>query len=480
MYSKKITSYLLLILAFLSQQNNTLAQYLISDSLINSVSQAELIEMVGIPIIQQGVHAYKIQYKTDNLNGEESIASGLIVVPDNSDCAWSLTTYLHGTISHKEDVPSRLSYEAQIGYYAASIIGSVVALPDYLGLGDSPGFHPYIHSETEASASIDMLRATREFCENHDIYLNDDLFLFGYSQGGHSTLALQKLIEEHHQEEFNITASIPMAGPYDVSGVQTDLLTDGDPYPSPFYLPYIVLSYYNIYPELGAYEFDSLFISPFDSILPLYFDGYHNAWEIDAIMPSNPVEVLNPDFYEAFLADSIHPFRLALQDNDLTNWAPTNPINFYYCSGDEHVTYLNAIVASDSMNNFGGTPIEQTEIGATFNHYECAEPSITQAIFEFLMQSEPCNTSITESFNPKFSISPNPGKNQISIRLNSNSSAHYHLKIIDCTGRILKSYSLTSNMDNILDISILKAGVYFLQFQSESSIIGIEKLMVNR
>ncbi len=154
-----------------------------------------------------------------------------------------LTTYLHGTETLKENVPSRLSNEASIGYYASAIIGSVVALPDYLGMGDSPGLHPYIHSETEASASLEMLRATREFCENHAIYLNDDLFIFVYSQRGHATLALQKLIEEENIEEFIITASIPMAGPYDVSGVQTDLLTNGENYPAPYYLPYLILSY---------------------------------------------------------------------------------------------------------------------------------------------------------------------------------------------------------------------------------------------
>ena len=219
------------------------AQVVISDTLINSVSQLELIEMTSLPIVQYGIDAYKIQYLTNDINGDESIASGLIVVPSNNNCSWSLTTYLHGTETLKENVPSRLSNEASIGYYASAIIGSVVALPDYLGLGDSPGLHPYIHSETEASASLEMLRATREFCENHAIYLNDDLFIFVYSQGGHATLALQKLIEEENIEEFIITASIPMAGPYDVSGVQTDLLTNGENYPAPYYLPYLILSY---------------------------------------------------------------------------------------------------------------------------------------------------------------------------------------------------------------------------------------------
>jgi hypothetical protein len=388
-----------------------------------------------------------------------------------------LTTYLHGTETLKENVPSRLSNEASIGYYASAIIGSVVALPDYLGMGDSPGLHPYIHSETEASASLEMLRATREFCENHAIYLNDDLFIFVYSQRGHATLALQKLIEEENIEEFIITASIPMAGPYDVSGVQTDLLTNGENYPAPYYLPYLILSYYNIYPELNEYDYDSLFVSPYDSILPLYFDGYHSGSEIDAIMPSNPVNVLNPEFYNDFLTDPSHPFRLALEANDLTNWTPTAPINFYYCGGDQHVTHLNAMVAFQTMNNLEGVTVEQTEIDPYSDHYECAVPSITQAILAFLMRSQSCNTSITENYFPDINVMPNPASDVVTIDLNNTSYKSIDLVLIDCIGRIVLSKELNSQDKNKLNISRFNSGLYFLQLYSEGTLIGTEKLI---
>ena len=64
------------------------AQVLISDTLINSVSQLELIEMTSLPIVQYGIDAYKIQYLTNDINGDESIASGLIVFPSNNNCSW--------------------------------------------------------------------------------------------------------------------------------------------------------------------------------------------------------------------------------------------------------------------------------------------------------------------------------------------------------------------------------------------------------
>ena len=91
-----------------------------------------------------------------------------------------------------------------------------------------------------------MLRAVKEFCDNRGIIYNNQLFLSGYSQGGHATMALHKALQEHHSSEFQVTASAPGAGPYDISGEQANLFIQGTPYPAPFYLPYVILSYRDI------------------------------------------------------------------------------------------------------------------------------------------------------------------------------------------------------------------------------------------
>ena len=58
-----------------------------------------------------------------------------------------------------------------------------------MGLGSSPGFHPYLHARSEATASVDMLRAGRNYCASNNIGLNGQVFLAGYSQGGHTEMA---------------------------------------------------------------------------------------------------------------------------------------------------------------------------------------------------------------------------------------------------------------------------------------------------
>ena len=47
-----------------------------------------------------------------------------------------------------------------------------------------------------------------------NVALNGQLFLMGYSHGGHVTMALHRELEQYHANEITITASAPMAGAY--------------------------------------------------------------------------------------------------------------------------------------------------------------------------------------------------------------------------------------------------------------------------
>ena len=196
-------------------------------------------------------------------------------------------------------------------------------------------------------------------------------------------------------------------------------------------------------------------------------------------MPSDPVNVLNPNFYNAFLSDSLHPFRQALEANDLTNWTPVAPIDFYYCGGDEHVTYLNAIVAAETMNNLEGVTVELTEIDPNFDHSQCAEPSITQAILSFLQQAQSCNTSVAETHSSYIHVLPNPANNFVTISVQNTSYELIDLLLIDRIGRVVLTNELSGQNKNTLNVSSLNAGLYFLQLSSEGKLIGTEKFIKN-
>src|SRR5690606_25458164 len=105
----------------------------------------------------------KIRYVTRDIRGDSTVASGALMMPEGTGCdSLSMISYAHGTVLEKEDVPSRYNQEAIIATLMAST-GRIVVAPDYLGLGDNPGLHPYLHGESEATATIDLIRATSEF-----------------------------------------------------------------------------------------------------------------------------------------------------------------------------------------------------------------------------------------------------------------------------------------------------------------------------
>jgi hypothetical protein len=305
---------------------------------------------------QYGVKVVRIIYETIGVHGEKTQASGALVIPVGYAGSMALGSYQHGTIIRKTDAPS-YAQTGELGVGAAlASIGYVMALPDYLGLGFSPGRHPYVHAKSEATAVVDMLRAVKSYCALQNVGLNGQLFLVGYSQGGQATMAAHREIELYHTNEFQITASAPMAGPQDMSGTMFKVFTSTQAYSSPWYLPYTLFSFNDAY---GIYDSPSQFmIAPYSSSLYPLFDGTHSESEINPIMPSVPNLILRPEVLQAFESDESHPLRIALKDNDLFNWTPKAKMRMFHCHGDKTVPYANSQVALDSFHARGASQVE--------------------------------------------------------------------------------------------------------------------------
>ena len=196
---------------------------LLSSNLLQSYTVSDLNTLLydyGLPpTAQYAVKWYQVVYETIDPLGGRTTASGGLFLPQGVGKNLPLFSYSHGTTTLTNDVASIYnSGEYPVGLLFAAT-GYATVLPDYLGMGSSPGLHPYIHARSEATASVDMLRAARNYCARNNIGLNGQLFLAGYSQGGHAAMALHRELEQYHTNEFAITASAPMAGPYDMSGV---------------------------------------------------------------------------------------------------------------------------------------------------------------------------------------------------------------------------------------------------------------------
>lgn len=364
------------------------AQTLVSYDLIASYSTLQVDSILaanGIPGIilpsTYGVDVYKVVYNTVDADTLPTIASGALFIPKDPQCLVPLASYQHGTVALKSDVPSTLNaLEVIIGESIASD-GVVVAMPDYLGLGDSPGLHPYMHAYTEARATADMLVIAQQICDELSVTRNGQVFLFGYSQGGHSTMAAHQLIQEQYASYFSVTASVPMSGPYDVSGVQAEVIASDAPYPNPGYLPYFLLAYNEVY---HIYASNSDFLaSPYDSILPPLFDGLHSLDEVNAFMPDTPNIIIVPAVLDSFKNDPNYRLYDYLKLNDTYNWVPQSPMRMYYCEGDKDVNYQNTLVAYDHFVSNGSNLTAYQSNGETLDHGGCVFPSLLASKYFF-------------------------------------------------------------------------------------------------
>lgn len=372
----------LLLLSLLSSFLTIQAQ-LVSYEFVQNYSVADLTQVVanfgaaGILVPSYSVDLYRVYYTTE-YNDSTVVVTGALVVPQNPDCRPPLISYQHGTSSTKLGVPSYGSTELQICLVFASE-GNVLVAPDYIGLGGSTiDLHPYQHGFSQAHSTINLLRATRQLQTDLNFELSNQLFLFGYSQGGHATAATVRYIEELYDEEFDITAAMPMSGAYDLAGVQTDFVSNGQPYATPGYLPYIVMGYQSVYHDLYD-SIEQIFIPPYDSLMPYYFYGHNfGIGFINNQCPSIPNDMFTPAAESAFFNDPSFPFRVRLQENTLLDWTPQTKMRMYYCTGDEQVYYRNSVIA-DSVWNYNGAPDVEAVYLSNENHGGCVDNALIAA-----------------------------------------------------------------------------------------------------
>ncbi|MEJ7699345.1 MAG: hypothetical protein WKF71_06815 [Pyrinomonadaceae bacterium] len=95
----------------------------------------------------QALDLYKINYRSRDEKNRPVVLSGLVVLPrGGAPNGW--VVFNHGTIVNSALAPSRFTgkpntSEAEVAILAFASGGYAVAMPDYLGLGDHKGAHPY-------------------------------------------------------------------------------------------------------------------------------------------------------------------------------------------------------------------------------------------------------------------------------------------------------------------------------------------------
>lgn len=458
-----INSVLILSLLIVLTPEHSSAQSLISSELIEELSQNQLTLITSIPA-QNGIRVFKVTYLTGGTDNQPDTASGLVVLPDDTTVV-RMIAYQHGTTDGPEDVPSRNNNEALLAKAMAGQ-GYLVTAADYLGLGDSRGFHPYVHAATEASAGIDLLLAARDLASQEGFQSMQRIFVTGYSQGGHAAMAMAQALQERATDDLFITAAAPMSGPYSISGImRTVTVQDSMEYFFPAYAAYTLLGYQEVYSNL----YDSLeqaFKSQFVPMILSFYRGEIGLGNlndflisrlIDDFGASIPSRLFRDEYLEEIKNDSLHPLNVALEDNDTYRWVPQFPLRMYYCMADDQVPFMNSVVAEEYMNGNGAEDVLAIDVFPAGDHGDCVIPAVLSTLGFFNEFEIP--TSVFNR-NPVSTVSvfPNPASDRINI--SEFPGPETDIKIYNQLGMLVLEHKGISGPS--LNISTLPAGLYQL------------------
>lgn len=205
--------------------------------------------------IPDGATAWRILYTTTLDEGEPTVASGLVVVPDgvgtDGGAPPPVVAWAHGTTGYARGcAPSVLDEPVESG--AFFLLDDVLArgwalvATDYAGLGTA-GPHPYLVGQGEARSVLDAVRAARAL---DDATLGEQTVVWGHSQGGHAAL-WTGAVAPAYAPDMPLAGVAALAPASDLTAMVSHL--ENVPGGSVF-ASYVVAAYDAAYPDADAIE----------------------------------------------------------------------------------------------------------------------------------------------------------------------------------------------------------------------------------
>jgi hypothetical protein len=211
----------------------------------------------------------------------------------------------------------------------------------------------------------------------------------GYSEGGYVTMTVTRELQLNHAAEFTVTASAPLSGPQDLSGVMRGVILSDSTFKAPYFVPLLLTSYNYAYGgQTTLFNPGSAMLPPYNTTIPPLFDGNTPSDKISEAMgmtfsPVNlivPKSTLTQQFIDQLTLDS-SPVVAFLKENDSAGcpgmdsvWVPTVPIRMIHHKSDDLVPYGNSQVAFNAFSTAGaknhivmGPGVELVEETVTIN-----------------------------------------------------------------------------------------------------------------
>lgn len=308
---------------------------------------------------ESGIELYRVTYRTLSPDERLVVASGLVAVPDGRESFRGLVSWQHGTASLRSAAPSSL--DVFNGLFPAAFFaghGYLFLAPDYLGFGVSDEAHTYYHTASMAGVVVDLLQATKALLAHNAVEWPGSIFLSGFSQGGHASLAAQRQLENNPVSGVVVTASAPVAAAVDLAHIGLPGALSGRSRFGSLYVAWIALSYAREYDQ----PIGSLLVEPWSSRVAELFDGSHDGDTIVEALPPDPNDLLTDEVHDAIENDTRHWFLDRLSENELLDWTPQAPVRLYYGERDVDVTPDQALLMQ-SLGRQRGADVVAVSVG---------------------------------------------------------------------------------------------------------------------
>lgn len=339
--------------------------------LASNTTGAQLLALTGIPAC--GVDFYYIKFWTVGaLAGESTESSGALMVPTGGGgCSGPrpVVLYAHGTNADRAlniaDITNPSNTEGALIGAMFAAQGYIVVAPNYAGYDISTlGYHPFLNAAQQSGEMMDILKAARTALPQTLSAATSDnhqLFVTGYSEGGHVALATLRALQAAGAP---VTAAAPMSGPYALEAFGDALFFGSVDLGSTEFAPLLTTSYQHAY--------GNIYSAPTDIYSPTYATG------IATLLPSiTPLDTLFAEglLPETALFDSTTPVvpgqaaltaALAVPDNVANPDTPLFQLGFgnpYLIVNDYRVSY--AADAAADPDGAVPTPTAGVPLAAT-------------------------------------------------------------------------------------------------------------------
>ena len=358
-----------------SGQSNSPALY--APSYTSPLSTNDVYRGVLSQALTNRIHEVAGTYRSVNLKGDSITLSGKFFYPA-SGVIKNIVVVSHFTITSNAEAPSEsFSFE---GMYAGKGYGIVIA--DYIGYGVTrDSIHPYLQADLTARNVIDMALSIRPFIAKRKLKVEDDsIILVGYSQGGATTLHVQRLLENYreYKGEFAILKNYAGAGPYDIAATY-DKCIEIDEIAIPCAVPMIVQGM-----SVGMDEplnMEDFFVEPLLSNYDEWINSKRyttneiaakiGTTKVSAMLTEQACDKTNPEtqrLYAEFMKNSIP-----------ADFIPQAPLFMYHSKIDKCVPFVN----SERMREqFGDRPHITYDFGNYGEHSQAGASFILKVLRE--------------------------------------------------------------------------------------------------